>query len=69
MSVYTDNELHEMGFASIGQNVRVSRKASIYNAAQISIGDFSRVDDFCVLSAGAGGIQIGRTFTSQFSAD
>lgn len=60
MSYYDNNELHEMGFASIGKGVKLSRKASIYNAAQISIGDFSRVDDFCVLSAGTGGIRIGR---------
>jgi len=49
-----------MGFASLGRNVKLSRKASIYNPARISIGDYSRIDDFCVLSAGAGGISIGR---------
>jgi galactoside O-acetyltransferase len=60
MSFYDVNELREMGFASLGQGVKLSRKASIHNAAQISIGDLSRIDDFCVLSAGTGGIKIGR---------
>ncbi|PPD54708.1 MAG: galactoside O-acetyltransferase [Methylotenera sp.] len=60
MSFYDDSELSKMGFLSLGKNVKISRKASIYNAARISIGDFSRIDDFCVLSAGKGGIHIGR---------
>ena len=60
MSFYTEQELHEMGFQFIGKQVLLSRKASIYNAGRISIGDFSRIDDFCVLSAGEGGIFIGR---------
>jgi len=60
MSYYDENELLEIGFASVGKNVKISRKASFYNASQISIGDFSRIDDFCVLSAGTGGIRVGR---------
>lgn len=60
MSYYDDDELRRLGLASVGRNVRVSRLASIHGAARISIGDHSRIDDFCVLSAGAGGIRIGR---------
>ena len=59
MSVYTPEELQALGFKALGKNVRISRKASIYNPAAISIGDHVRIDDFCVLSAGAGGIEIG----------
>lgn len=59
MSFYTDNELANLGLAKYGANVLISHKASIYNPAQISIGSNVRVDDFCVLSAGAGGIYIG----------
>jgi len=59
-SFYNCAELLEMGFASIGKKVKLSRKASFYNPNRISIGDFSRIDDFCVLSAGASGIEIGR---------
>lgn len=48
-----------MGFARIGTDVRISKKASIYNPGRISIGSHVRIDDFCVLSAGDGGIEIG----------
>lgn len=60
MSFYNESELLGLGFASLGKNVKISRKASIYNAGKISIGDFCRIDDFCILSAGSGGISIGR---------
>jgi galactoside O-acetyltransferase len=48
-----------MGFAHVGENVRISDKASFYGASHISIGDNSRIDDFCVISAGQGGVSIG----------
>lgn len=56
MAYYSDQELKNMGFKSIGNNVRISSKASIYNADQIEIGDNSRIDDFCIIS---GKIKIG----------
>lgn len=59
MSIYSQSELQELGFRSIGNNVRISKKASFYGAERISIGDNVRIDDFCVLSAGIGGIEIG----------
>ncbi len=46
-----------MGFKSLGCNVLISDKASIYNHDQIEIGDYSRIDDFCVIS---GKVKIGR---------
>lgn len=57
MAYLTQNELNELGFKYLGQNVKVSDKASIYDSRRISIGDHSRIDDFCVLS---GEINIGR---------
>lgn len=48
-----------MGFASVGENVLISDRASFYNCPNISIGSNVRIDDFCVLSAGVGGIIIG----------
>ncbi|MFJ4153802.1 acyltransferase [Pseudomonas sp. NPDC089752] len=51
-------EIEAMGFACVGKNVQLSDKASYYNCAGISIGDNVRIDDFCVISAGAGGIEI-----------
>lgn len=49
----------EMGFAKVGKNASISDRASFYNCAKISIGDNVRIDDFCVLSGGEGGILIG----------
>lgn len=60
MAYYNESELRKVGFKSLGKNVKVSKLASIYGASNISIGDNSRVDDFVVLSAGEGGIDIGR---------
>jgi len=59
MSFYKINELKNLGFAAIGKNVLISDKSSIYNASNIYIGDNVRIDDFCILSAGDGGIHIG----------
>lgn len=58
-SFYSKEELSEIGFKSIGDNVLISRKASFYGISRISIGNNVRIDDFCVLSAGKGGIHIG----------
>lgn len=59
MSIYTDEELQSLGFKSIGSNVRISKKASFYGIDKIEIGNNVRIDDFCVLSAGEGGISLG----------
>ena len=48
-----------MGFAGVGENAMISDRASFYNCAGISIGSNVRIDDFCVVSAGPGGIHIG----------
>ena len=55
-SFYTEEELKTLGFKTVGGGVRISRKASIYGAQNISIGDHVRIDDFCILS---GKIEIG----------
>jgi acetyltransferase-like isoleucine patch superfamily enzyme len=56
MNIYSEEELKNIGFKSIGNNVRISKKASIYSPNLISIGSNVRIDDFCVLS---GEISIG----------
>ncbi len=60
MGVYDHDSLRAMGFKALGEGVRVSDKASIYGASRISLGAYCRIDDFCVLSAGEGGIFVGR---------
>ena len=59
MGFYNKNDLNKIGFKSIGDNVLISNKCSIYNAKNIEIGSNVRIDDFCVISAGDGGIKIG----------
>lgn len=49
-SFYSENELAEIGFASYGRNVKISRKASLYFVEKIRIGNHVRIDDFCILS-------------------
>jgi galactoside O-acetyltransferase len=59
MAWLTNEQITQMSFASIGENVLLSDKASYYNCKNICIGNNVRIDDFCVLSAGVGGIDIG----------
>lgn len=57
MAFLSAQDLLNMGFKKIGEQVKISDKASIYNPEQMEIGDCSRIDDFCVLS---GKVIIGR---------
>jgi acetyltransferase-like isoleucine patch superfamily enzyme len=57
MAYLNEEKLREMGFKSVGANVKVSDKAAIYTPELIEIGDNSRIDDFCVIS---GKVQLGR---------
>jgi galactoside O-acetyltransferase len=52
-------EIEALGFASVGRDVAISEMARFYGAERISLGDHVRIDDFCVLSAGEGGIRVG----------
>ncbi len=57
MAYLTETQLKALGCRHMGRNVKISDKASIYNADQMCFADFSRVDDFCVIS---GKIDFGR---------
>lgn len=59
MGILSHEQIEQMGFAQVGANPQLSDKASYYNCANIKIGDNVRIDDFSVLSAGIGGIEIG----------
>jgi len=56
---YTKDELLALGFKAVGEHCQISRKTSFYGCQRISLGNFVRIDDFCVLSAGEGGINLG----------
>ena len=55
-SFYSRAELADLGLASFGENVLLSRKASIYSPGEIHLGDHVRIDDFSILS---GKIELG----------
>ena len=59
MAFLSKEQIDSMGFKSVGENTLLSDKASYYNCKNIDIGNNTRIDDFCVLSAGEGGIKIG----------
>lgn len=47
-----------MSFGKIGEDVRISRSATLYNIEKIEIGNHVRIDDFAFVSGGKG-IHIG----------
>ncbi len=49
-SFYEREELEKIGFKKLGDNVLISKKASIYTPERIEIGNNVRIDDFCLLS-------------------
>ena len=46
---YSQDELSIFGFISVGSNVLISKKTSIYGASKMIIGDNVRIDDFALL--------------------
>lgn len=56
MAYLTTVKLKKMGFKSLGNNVKISEHAAVYNPETIEIGNNSRIDDFCIIS---GNIRIG----------
>lgn len=55
---YLDQKsLEELNFRSLGKDVQISEHARLYQPEKMSISDFSRIDDFCIIS---GQISIGR---------
>lgn len=60
MAFLTQQQLGEIGFRYLGKNIKISDKASIYNPGNIHLDDNCRIDDFCIISAGLGGIFIGK---------
>lgn len=57
-SFYSEDEIKEIGFRSVGKNVLISRFARFYHPERIGIGSHVRIDDFCIFSAGSS-IEIG----------
>jgi galactoside O-acetyltransferase len=48
---YSSEELRDFGFKSVGRNVKIHSKASLYCPENIQLGDNIRIDDFTVIIA------------------
>ena len=59
MAYLSQEELESIGFKSVGSHVFISDKATFYNPTKINIGSYVRIDDYCLISAGDEGIDIG----------
>ncbi|MGV1060031.1 acyltransferase [Clostridium perfringens] len=57
MGYYSKEQLLEMGVRHVGDNVKISKKVSIYEPEKMYFDDNCRVDDFCVLS---GKVRLGK---------
>jgi galactoside O-acetyltransferase len=55
----TETDLANAGFKSLGRNVRVHERASLYGLENISLADDVRIDDFTIIIA-TGEVSIGR---------
>lgn len=60
MAMLSREAIDALGFQAVGENVQISDRASFYGVNRITLDNDVRIDDFCVISAGVGGITIGR---------
>jgi dTDP-4-amino-4,6-dideoxy-D-glucose acyltransferase len=56
----SSNEIAALGLRRAGRSVCISRHALLFACDRITIGDYSRIDAFCVISGGGEGVTIGR---------
>jgi galactoside O-acetyltransferase len=57
---FTESDLRDAGFKSLGSNVRIARNCTVISPENIEIGSNVRIDGYCSLvAAGAGNIRLG----------
>jgi len=56
---FSDQELAKLGFASFGEHVKVSRNCSIIGAKNVCLGSHIRIDDYVVIGAAQGSLELG----------
>lgn len=56
---YAESELAQLGLASFGTDVRISRNCSIIGAHNVRIGSHVRIDDYVVIAAASGRLELG----------
>lgn len=57
---YTDEELKNAGFKSLGTNVSIAKNCTLVGLSNISIGDNVRIDGYCtIIATGEGYLNLG----------
>lgn len=57
---YTENELRNFGFRSVGTDVKIAKNCTIIGLSNISIGDHVIIDAFCsIIASGEGTLSLG----------
>ena len=56
---YSQGELENFGFKHLGKNVKIKTNVGIYFPENLSIGDHSRIDDFCIITSHGAHCEIG----------
>jgi galactoside O-acetyltransferase len=56
---YTEHDLRDVGFASLGSNVRIARNTTIIGPEHVSLGSDVRIDGGTVIAAASGTLSIG----------
>lgn len=56
---YSKQELDQLGFAACGKDVRISRNCAIIGAGNVRIGSHVRIDDYVVIAAASGSLELG----------
>lgn len=57
---YSEDDLRQAGFKSIGKNVRIAKNCTIIGLENIEIGDNVRIDGYCtIIAAGDGWVKLG----------
>lgn len=53
------NKLTNLGFKSVGSNVKISKNITIIGASNITLGTNVRIDDYTIISAANGSLVVG----------
>ena len=56
---YSDQELNNFGFKTIGKNVKIKKNVGIFFTENVSIGNNVRIDDFTIIVASESDVLIG----------
>lgn len=56
---YSYDELLGFNFKHLGKDVKIKKNVGIYFPENLSIGDYSRIDDFCIITCNGAPAEIG----------